>query len=62
METNYGLLGQENVVCSEADWALLKATCRTLPHTADMLKLGLSVNFSPADFYNSPYFLVTALW
>jgi len=60
--TNYGAWGKENVVCSEADWALINATGRNIPKSGDRIKVSLGVDFSPADFYNSPYFLVTPLW
>lgn len=58
-DTNYGVWGDNNVVCSEADWAVINASGRTIPHTDNMLKLALGLNFSPSDFYSSPYFLVT---
>jgi hypothetical protein len=60
--TNYGAWGKENVVCSESDWALINATGRNIPKSEDRIKVSLGVDFSPADFYNSPYFLVTPLW
>jgi hypothetical protein len=60
--TNYGAWGKENVVCSEADWSLINATGRNIPKSGDRIKVSLGVDFSPADFYNSPYFLVTPLW
>jgi hypothetical protein len=59
--TNFGAWGKEDVVCSEADWALINATGRNIPKSGDRLKVSLGVDFSPADFYNSPYFLVTPL-
>ena len=62
LDTNYGAWGKENVVCSEADWALINATGRNIPKSGDRIKVSLGVDFSPADFYNSPYFLVTPLW
>ena len=58
-DTNYGAWGHDNVVCSEADWAVINAAGRTIPHTDNILKLSLGLNFSPSDFYSSPYFLVT---
>lgn len=58
-DTNYGAWGDNNVVCSEADWAIINAAGRTIPHTGNVLKLALGLNFSPSDFYNSQYFLVT---
>ncbi len=62
LDTNYGAWGKDNVVCSEADWALINATGRNIPKSGDRIKVSLGVDFSPADFYNSPYFLVTPLW
>ncbi|HET6489900.1 MAG TPA: hypothetical protein VFG28_09060 [Syntrophales bacterium] len=62
LETNYGAWGKENVVCSEADWALLRATGRNIPKSGDRIKVGLGIDFSPADYKNSQYFLVTPLW
>jgi hypothetical protein len=61
--TNYGAWGKENVVCSEADWALINATGRNIPKSGDRMKVGLGIDFSPADFYNNEqYFLVTPFW
>jgi hypothetical protein len=61
-DTNYGVWGKNNVVCSESDWAIINATGRTIPHSDNILKLALGINFSPSDFYNSTYFMVTPLW
>ncbi|PKN52818.1 MAG: hypothetical protein CVU55_06250 [Deltaproteobacteria bacterium HGW-Deltaproteobacteria-13] len=61
-DTNYGAWGKNNVVCSESDWAIINATGRTIPHSDNILKLALGLNFSPSDFYNSKYFMVTPLW
>lgn len=58
-DTNYGAWGDNNVVCSESDWALINAAGRTIPHTDNILKLTLGLNFSPSDFYKSQYFLIT---
>jgi hypothetical protein len=62
LETNYGAWGKENVVCSESDWALLRAAGRNIPKSSDGIKVGLGIDFSPADYKNSQYFLVTPLW
>jgi hypothetical protein len=59
--TNYGAWGKENLVCSEADWALLNAAGRKIPKSGDGIKVGLGIDFSPADYQNSQYFLVTPL-
>jgi hypothetical protein len=60
--SNYGAWGKEDVVCSEADWALLKAAGRNIPKSGDRIKVGLGIDFSPADFFNNEqYFLVTRL-
>jgi hypothetical protein len=61
-DTNYGAWGKGNVVCSESDWAIINATGRTIPHSDNILKLALGLNFTPSDFYSSPYFMVTPLW
>ncbi len=61
-DTNYGVMGAHDVVCSEADWAVINASGRTIPHSDNKLKLLLGLNFSPSDFYSSQYFLVTRLW
>jgi hypothetical protein len=62
LDTNYGAWGKENVVCSEADWALINAAGRNIPKSGDRIKVGLGVDFSPADYQNSKYFLVTPFW
>lgn len=61
-DTNYGAWGKENVVCSESDWALINNAGRNIPKSGDRLKVKLGVDFSPADYKNSPYFLVTPFW
>ncbi len=50
--TLYGAWGKDNVVCSEASWALLKATGRELPLSKSWVTQIAGVNFSPSDFYN----------
>ena len=62
LDTHYGPWGKDNVVCSEADWALINAAGRNIPKSGDRIKTGAGVDFSPADFQNSQYFLVTPLW
>jgi hypothetical protein len=58
--TNYGPWGQD-MVCSEASrWALIKAG-RQIPLTDDQIKRKLGIDYSPADFLNSEYFIVTEL-
>ncbi len=58
--TNYGVWNKENVVCAEADWALIKAAGRNVPASDDRIKRALGIDFSPADFYgNEQYFLVS---
>jgi len=62
--TNYGAWGKDNVVCSEADWALLNLARpgASVPKTDDKIKSAAGVDFSPADFYdNDQYFLVSPL-
>lgn len=62
LDTNYGTWGKENVVCSEADWALINAAGRNIPKSGDRIKVKLGIDFSPADYQNSEYFLVTPFW
>ncbi len=59
--TNYGAWGKDNVVCSETGWALLKAADQKIPKSGDQAKVGLGIDFSPADYLNQKYFLVTPL-
>jgi hypothetical protein len=60
--TNYGIWGKDNVVCAESDWSLLRTAGREIPKSNDLLKKGLGVDFSPADFHGDMrYFLVTPL-
>lgn len=63
--TDYGAWGKEDMVCSEADWALLN-TARPgnrIPATSDKVKANLfDVAFSPADVSkNGQYFLVSPM-
>ncbi len=61
-KTNWGMWNKENAVCSEADWALIKAAGRQIPKSDDRIKKLLGIDFSPADFYsNEQYFLVSPL-
>lgn len=61
--TNYGVWGENNVVCSEASWVLINsAVGNKIPGTDFGIKSGISVKFSPADFYAmKQYFLITSL-
>jgi hypothetical protein len=60
--SNYGVRGDNNMVCSEASWALINSTGRTIPGTDFGVKSKFDVNFSPADFYaRKQYFLITSL-
>lgn len=60
--TDYGLWGKENMVCSEASWALINAAGRKVPRTTGRAKQLLGIDFSPADFYaEEQHFLVTPL-
>uniref|UniRef100_A0A831UF25 Uncharacterized protein n=1 Tax=Geobacter metallireducens TaxID=28232 RepID=A0A831UF25_GEOME len=58
--TDYGVVGKD-VVCSEADWALIRNTGKFLPKSFNRTKVEYGIDFSPADYYNSPYFVVTPL-
>ena len=57
--SNYGVWGDNDVVCSEADWALINATGRNIPESGEQLKAKLDVHWSPANYSKSEYFLVT---
>lgn len=60
--TNYGTIGKDNMVCSEASWALIKSTGRELPLSKSWISKSTGVDFSPADFYEqTQYFIVTPL-
>lgn len=63
--TNYGVWGKNNVVCSEASWILLNAavesTGREIPKSSDEEKVKADINFSPADFTDQRYFVITPL-
>lgn len=59
--SNYGAWGKEDVVCSEADWVLLNNAGRQIPKSENQAKVDAGVDFSPADYSNSPYFIVTSL-
>ncbi len=59
----YGAWGKDNVVCSEASWALLKATGRDLPLSKSWVTTRYAgIDFSPSDFYNyKQNFLISKL-
>ena len=61
-KSNYGLYGDDNMVCSEASrWALIKAG-RQIPTTDSPFKKLLGVYFGPANFYSQEqYFLISPL-
>ncbi|MDO9256591.1 MAG: hypothetical protein Q7U54_13820 [Bacteroidales bacterium] len=62
--TNYGIMGDDNLVCSEASWMLINATGRyQIPgFKNNKLISKLGVEFSPASFDNTKqYFLITPL-
>ena len=61
-KTNYGLWGKENLVCSEASWALINAAGRNVSRTTSRTKRLLGIDFGPADFYaNEQHFLITPM-
>jgi hypothetical protein len=61
-KTDYGLYGDDNMVCSETSrWALIKAG-RQIPDTESPFKKLFGVYFGPSNFYNAEqYFIVTPL-
>jgi hypothetical protein len=59
--TRYGLKDQD-MVCSEVDrWVLIKSGYN-IPESEDFLKKKLGVDYSPADYYKSCYFMVRPLY
>lgn len=61
--TNYGIYGDDNMVCSESSWMLVNATGRyQIPEMNSEIMSHAGVKFSPATFYNEQqYFLITPL-
>jgi hypothetical protein len=61
-KTNYGLFGDDNMVCSEVSrWALIKAG-RQIPNTESPFKMLFGVYFGPANFYSQEqFFLISPL-
>jgi hypothetical protein len=61
-KTDYGLYGNDNMVCSETSrWALIKAG-RKIPDSGSPYKKLFGVYFGPSNFYNAEqYFIVTPL-
>jgi len=59
--THYGAWGKDDVVCSEAGWVLINNAGRKVLPSTDQAKADSGVHFSPADYVNSPYFIVTPL-
>jgi len=61
-KSNYGAWGENDILCSESSWALIKASGRKISGTDFGIKSGIGIDFSPADFYSKKqYFLVTPL-
>lgn len=58
LDTNYGVWGEDNLVCSELDRAVLRAAGRDIPESDDRFKKFLGVRFSPADFFDNGRFFV----
>ena len=60
--SNYGLYGNNNIVCSEASWQLINSTGRFQIPYAKNIPLISGMDFTPASFYNSQqYFIITPL-
>lgn len=61
--TNYGLsYSGSDMVCSEASrWVLVKAGY-DVPETEDKVKKLIGMEYSPADFVKSKYFMITPLY
>ena len=62
-QTGYGLLGNDNMVCSEASrWVLVKSG-REIPETDSPAKRLLGIHYGPANFFSDEYnFIITPLW
>ena len=60
--TNYGLYGDDNMVCSETSrWALIKAG-QSIPETRSPFKKLLGVYFGPANFFSDEqHFIISPL-
>ena len=60
--TNYGLYGDDNMVCSEASrWALIK-TGQSIPETRSPFKKLLGVYFGPANFFSDEqHFIISPM-
>lgn len=60
--SNYGLYGNDNMVCSEASWQLINSTGRFQIPYAKNIPLLSGMDFTPASFYsNKQYFIITPL-
>ena len=61
-KTDYGLYGDDKMVCSESSrWALIKAG-RSIPETASPFKKLMGIYYGPANFYSDEQtFLITPL-
>ena len=61
--TGYGLYGNDNMVCSEADRWVLVRSGRDIPESASFLKRLLGIHYGPANFFADDYnFVITPLW
>ncbi len=60
-DTKYGVIGTD-MVCSEASrWVLINSG-KNVPETDDTFKKMIGMEYSPADFCKSKYFIVTPLY
>ncbi len=50
--SGYGLYGNGNIVCSEADRWVLVNSGRKIPETASPLKRLLGIHYGPANFFS----------
>lgn len=62
-KNNYGVTGDNNMVCSEAArWVVMRAKGRYMPETDNKAEKAVGIKFSPQDFYDhEQYFVVTPL-
>ena len=61
--SGYGLYGNGNMVCSEADRWVLVNSGRKIPETASPLKRFLGIHYGPANFFSDENnFIITPLY
>jgi hypothetical protein len=62
-KTNYGLYGDDYMVCSEADRWVLVHSGVNIPETSSPFKRVLGIHYGPANFFDDEYnFVITPLY